>query len=282
MPMTHYRRMTYAQAAAALAEFLAERPAALQRLRAELTSHGLDPATVLDGTPESLTSLWQWITDRREELAAHPEADTPVEPRQMWPSWARHTVTGMRVPSKTMFILLDGLVSYLIQVITIGAPHATWRLGSPEDPKHHLHHYPVLTGAGHQIFIPTLPMVGVVRLKRGEKSLRPTELAEYATAAITALGEPPHRTGHHVLATDPPVVVVADLEFFDVGLRADIATTHSQLVDRMVDELADQDGVTGVHRATHDALVINAPHWDADDLQRWLHAWFEIQAPIHQ
>jgi hypothetical protein len=276
MPMTHYRRMTPAQATAALTEFLSERPAALRHLRAELTGHGIDPAVMLDGTPDSLTPLWRWITDRRAELAANPATDTPVEPRPMWPSWARHTVTGMRVPSKTMFILLDGLVSYLIQTITTGAPNAVWRLGSPDDARHHLHHYPVLTGAGHQIFVPTLPMVGVARLKRGEKSLRDTELAEYAVAVIDALWEDPHRA----VPPDPPVVVVAESEFFDVGLRADIATTHSQLVDWMVAELAAQDGVTAVYRDAHDALMVNAPHWDAEDLQRWLHAWFEIQEPF--
>jgi hypothetical protein len=219
--------------------------------------------------------LWGWITSRREELAADPAGDIPVDPRSMWPSWARHTVTGMRVPSSTMFILLDGLVSYLTQVITTGAPNARWRLGSPEDPGHHLHHYPVLTGAGHQIFTPTLPMVGVVRLKRGEKSLRATELTEYATAVIKALGE----DAHWATPADPPVVVVAEPEHFDVGLRADIATAHSQLVDRLVTELAVQDGVTAVQREAHDALVVHTPHWDAEDLQRWLQAWFEIRVP---
>jgi len=275
MPMTHYRRMTRAQATAALGEFLTERPAALQRLRAELTGHDIDPQTMLDNTPGSLTPLWQWITDRRAELAANPATDTPVQPRQSWPSWARHTVTGMRVPSATMFALLDGLVSYLTEIITTGAPNASWRLGSPEDPRHHLHHYPVLTGAGHQIFVPTLPMVGVVRLKRGEKSLRPTELTDYATAVITALREVPHTAA----PADPPVVVVAEPAFFDVGLRSDIATTHSALVDRMVAELTVQDGVTAVQRDAHDALIVNAPHWDTDDLQRWLQAWFEIHVP---
>jgi hypothetical protein len=275
MPMTHYRQMTRAQATAALGEFLTERPAALARLRAELTDHGIDPASMLDGTPESLTPLWQWITARRAELAANPATDTPVQPRESWPSWARHTVTGMRVPSATMLALLDGLVSYLTEIITTGAPHASWRLGSPEDSRHHLHHYPVLTGTGHQIFVPTLPMVGVVRLKRGEKSLRPTELTDYATAVIEALREVPHTAA----PADPPVVVVAEPAFFDVGLRHDIATTHSALVDRMVTELTTQDGVAAVQRDAHDALVVNAPHWDADDLQRWLQAWFEIQVP---
>lgn len=275
MPMTPYRSMNRMQAAAALEEFLTERPAALQRLRGELTIHGLNPDAALDGTPASLTPLWRWITDRRDELAANPAADSPVEPREKWPSWARHTVTGMKVPSKTMFTLLDGLVSYMAQVITTGAPNATWRLGSPEDPKHHLHHYPVLTGRGHQIFLPTLPMVGVVRLKRGQATLRETELSEYATAVIAALYE-----AQSWVATpdaDPLAVVVAEPQGFDVGLRTDIATHHTALVDRMVTELEVQDGVTAVHREAHDALVVMAPYWNADDLQRWLHAWFEIQ-----
>jgi hypothetical protein len=45
----------------------------------------------------------------------------------------------------------------------------------------------------------------------------------------------------------------------------------------MVTELEVQDGVTAVHREAHDALVVMAPYWNADDLQRWLHAWFEVQ-----
>ena len=278
MPMTHYRRMTTLQASYALQEFLAERGPALQRLRTELIAHDLDPEAMLDGTPESLTLLWHWITDRRAELAADPSTDSPVEPREQWPSWARHTVTGMTVPSKAMFILLDGLVSYLAEVILTASPNATWRLGSPEDPRHHLHHYPVLTGAGHQIFVPTLPMVGVVRLKRGQKSLRATELTEYALSVIEALHEP--RGGAAAPSSDPPAVVVAEPEGFDVGLRADIVKEHTVLVERMVTELALQDGVASVHREAHDALMVTAPNWDGDDLQRWLHAWFEIRVPF--
>ncbi len=43
MAMTHYLNMTKRQAAKALEQYLAERPAALARLREELVADGLDP-----------------------------------------------------------------------------------------------------------------------------------------------------------------------------------------------------------------------------------------------
>lgn len=273
--MTHYRRMSPAQAEAALEEFLTERVPALQRLRAELAAQGLDPEMVLEGTPASLSPLWAWITARRAELAADPTVTDAVEPRQRWPSWARHTVTSMHVPSATMFVLLDGLVSYLAQVVIIGAPTAVWALGSPEDPEHHLHQHPVLTGGGQQIFVPTLPMAGMLRLKRGEKSLGESELAEYAGAMIAALHQekPP-------VVVDPPVVVVAAPAGFDVGVRADIAGQHPGLVARLVTELAAQDGVTGLERTAADALDVHAVEWGPDDLQRWVSGWLRTYLPF--
>lgn len=138
--MTHYRRMSPAQAEAALDEFLTERVPALRRLRAELTAAGLDPEVLLDGIPESLTRLWEWIVDRRAELAADPAITDAVEPRERWPSWARHTVTSLHVPTATMFVLLDGLVSYLAQVLILGAlervlgPGVPCRCGSSSAP----------------------------------------------------------------------------------------------------------------------------------------------------
>lgn len=273
--MTHYRRMSPAQAEAALEEFLAERVPALQRLHAELTAQGLDPEVVLDGTPASLTSLWAWITGRRAELAADPAVDDAVEPRERWPSWARHTLTSMHVPSATMFVLLDGLVSYLSQVLIIGSPTAVWGLGSPGDSRHHLHQHPVLLGGGQQVFVPTLPMAGMLRLKRGEKSLGESELAEYAVTKIAALHDE-----HPSAVMDPPVLVVPAPQAFDVGVRADIAARHPGLVGRLSTELAAQDGVTAVERPAPDALGVHAPEWDPDDLQRWLSAWLRTYLPF--
>lgn len=277
MPFTPYRLMTDEQAAAALEEFLTERSAALERLRAELTDHGMDPGALLDASPASLTPLWNWIAGRRVELAADPAAGVPVLPRAQWPSWARHSVTGVRVPSATMDILVDGLVSYLAVVIITGAPNARWGLGSPEDPRHHLHHHPVLIGNGHQVFVPTLPLGGMLRLKRGERSLHATELEQYAAGVIADL-----RTGPPALdgLQDSPVEVVAEPESFDVGVHPVVAERSSHLVDRMAHELAGLRGIDSVLRSAPDALQVRAPDWHADDLERWLLTWMKANGPF--
>jgi hypothetical protein len=277
LPFTPYRLMTDQQAFTALEEFLTERPAALQRLRAELTGHGMNPSTLLDASPASLTPLWAWIASRRTELAANPAAGVPVLPRQQWPSWARHSVTGVRVPSATMDVLVDGLVSYLAVVIITGAPNTRWGLGSPEDPRHHLHHHPVLIGNGHQVYVPTLPLGGMLRLKRGEKSLHATELEQYADGVITDL-----RTGPPALdgPQDCPVDVVAEPASFDIGVHPVIAQSNSRLVERMAHELTRLSGIDSVLRKAPDALQVHAPHWHADELQQWLSTWLKANAPF--
>ncbi|ALU40041.1 hypothetical protein AS188_10130 [Kocuria flava] len=277
MPFTPYRLMTAEQARAALEEFLAERPRAWSRLRAELAAHGFAPDALLDGSPASLTPLWQWIESRRTELAADPAAGSAVLPRRQWPSWARHTLMGVRVPSSTMDVLLDGLVSYLAIVVITGAPTVRWGLGSPEDPAHHLHHHPVLLGNGHQVYVPTLPLGGVLRLKRGERSLHATELERYAEGVIADL-----RTGRPPLPVPggSPVVVVAEPEGFDVGVHAAVAARGAALVDLMALELARRPGVDTVHRRAADALLVHAPAWDADALERWLNDWMKAHGPF--
>jgi hypothetical protein len=224
--------------------------------------------------------VWSWITEHQAQLAAHPDEGSAVEPRERWPSWARHTVTSLKIPSATMFTLLDGLVSYLALVLITGAPTARWALGSPEDAGHHLYHHPVLTGAGHQVFVPTLPMGGMLRLKRGQPSLGATELTDYAVAVIKDLREDLGSVPAVDPPLDPPVVVVAAPEVFDVGVRADIVTEHPRLMGRMAAELTTQDGVTTVDRVGPDALEVHAPDLEADDLHRWLSAWLRMHLPF--
>ncbi|WP_188538658.1 hypothetical protein [Kocuria dechangensis] len=277
MPFTHYRLMPVEQATAALEEFLTERPAALGLLRTELTTHGVDPDAMLDGFPSSLTPLWNWIAGRRAEFALDPATSTQAVPREQWPSWARHAVTGVKVPSSTMIVLVDGLVSYLALVIITGAPNVRWGLGSPEDSHHHLHHHPVLIGHGRQVFVPTLPMGGMMRLRRGERSLHATELEEYAAGAIVDLGLRPTAV---LESQDSLVVVVAEPECFDIGVHPVIADRSPDLVDRMARELAGLDGIVSAHRSAPDALQVDAPSWHADELERWLIIWMKANSPF--
>jgi hypothetical protein len=277
MPFTHYRRMTAQQAAAALEEFLAERPAAWTRLSARLTASGVDPDTLLNASPESLTELWRWVTGHRAQLEGYAAPGVPVLPKEQWPSWARHAVTRARPPSETTVALVDGLVSYLAIVIISGAPNARWGLGSPQDPRHHLHHHPVLTGNGHQIFVPTMPMGGILRIQRREKSLHATELEQYARSAIADLCTGPTTV---LDAGDAPVLVVAEPDGFDVGVNPAIAARGSLLVELMALELAGLDGIDSVLRRGPDALQVHAPTWYADDLERWLNDWMKAHGPF--
>ena len=79
-------------------------------------------------------------------------------------------------------------------------------------------------------------------------------------------------------AEEPLVTVVAEVDCFDVGLRADIAE-HPPLVDRLVEELAERDGVESVHRYGPAALVVNAPSWEELRLQMWLTLWLQRNLP---
>ena len=70
--MRTYAKMKKQEAAAALQEFLEERPHALENLTRYLAEHS-DDTVNLDGTVESLTPLWRWVksvlTERTTETA---------------------------------------------------------------------------------------------------------------------------------------------------------------------------------------------------------------------
>jgi hypothetical protein len=176
-----------------------------------------------------------------------------------------------------MDILTDGLVSYLAIVLITGAPNVRWGLGSPEDPNHHLHHHPVLIGNGHQVFVPTLPLGGILRLKRREKSLHPTELEDYAAGVIADL------RANQKAVLEPggsPAEVVAEPEGFDVGVHPVIAARGSALVDLMALQLAGLHGIDSVLRTSPDALQVHAPTWHADELEQWLNTWMKANGPF--
>jgi hypothetical protein len=109
--MTVYHAMSKVEAAAALEVFLRERPLALRRLEQRLRQAGEDPDRLLDGSPESLTPLWLWT---REGLS--PRGDGPQR-MDSWPTWLRHTVDVERSLSEDSIALIDGLTSYLCQVV---------------------------------------------------------------------------------------------------------------------------------------------------------------------
>ena len=279
MTMTYYRTMTKRQAAKALEEYLTERPAALQRLRDELAADGLDPEAVLEGTPESLIWVWRWVATR---IMAMEDGPTPVSPDApapaWWPSWARYTADLRRSTPDGVVDLLDGFISYLGEVITTGAPEAGWQVGYHRIKAYHLQNHPVLTSplTDSQIFPPVVVNVVANRLRRGMDPLRENEFATYAVGVIRRLRGQDQVA---VAAPEPLVEVVEEDGVFDVGLHEEIAHEHSRKVDRMVKDLATQPGIVTAHREDREMLLVTAPDWNAERLERRVTDWLKARLP---
>ncbi|WP_188538652.1 hypothetical protein [Kocuria dechangensis] len=275
----HYRAMTQQQAATALEVFVSERAPALDHLRIELTAHGADPSAMLDGTPASLTALWQWITDRLLEDSAAASPTPPLELRDLWPSWAQHTAAADPLPSPEALALVDGFISYLAEVITTGAPEATWKVGLQRVKAYHWHKHPVLTSetTDTQVFLPSLPRTGTYRLLAGLDPVPDHEMCLHAAAAIASLrGDHPWEP---VVPPAPLVEVTTRPGCFELELHGDLAHEHPALVDLLVEELSAQDGVESVDRMHPGALIVAAPGWDADRLELWAITWLVQHLP---
>jgi hypothetical protein len=273
-----YEDMTPAQAADALDEFLAERGPALQHLCSTMAGHGLHLDTLLDGSVNSVGPVWQWITTRADEHGTDPRSLTEDPTRPSWPSWARHVRLAAPHPPAQTLALVDGFTSYLAQVISTAAPGVHWIVGQHRYGCYPMLNYPVLAGADHQVFLPGIPLYSAYLSAHGRDPMSGTEMRAYARRTITALrGEGPAAE-----ATDEPLVtVVAEVDCFDVGLRADLAEDHVTLMQRMVAELTDRDGITSVHSYGPDALVIDAPDWDETRLKLWLTLWLHRHLYTH-
>lgn len=267
-----YEDMLPAQAAEALDEFIAERGPALDRLEEALADHGEDPLDFLDGSPESVAPLWEWITARVDELGIDPRSLEEDPTRSTWPSWARHGMLVDPHPRAQILVLVDGFTSYLAAVIVAAVPDAQWLVGQHRIGCYPMLNYPVLAAADHQIFLPAIPLYSTYQSVHGRDPMSGTEMLTHTRRAISALlGVGPLSA----LAEEPMVTAVAEVDCFDVGLRADLATDHAELMEQLAAELTDRDGVVSVYRYGPDALVVNAPDWEETRLKLWLTLWWE-------
>ena len=281
MAMTYFRKMTKRQAATALTEYLAERPVALQRLRDELASDNQDPDTLLDGTPESLTQLWPWLGTlimamEDNAIPFNPDAPAP----SWWPSWARYSSDLPRRTPDEVVTLLDGFISYLGDVITTAAPEAVWQVGQHRIKAYVNYHHPVLatpaTDNDGQLYLPGMVAVAANRLRRRVDTLREDKFTSYATGLIAELrGE----VEKFPMVEEPLVEVGEEDGVFDVGLHEEIAHEHSRKVDRMVKDLAAQPGIDSAYREDREVVLVEAPDWDAERLERWVLDWLKARLP---
>ncbi|MFI7496275.1 hypothetical protein ACH9D2_16355 [Kocuria sp. M4R2S49] len=276
MSETPYELMAARQADDALDAYLAERAPALQRLRTALAGHGRDPDKMLDGSVYSASPLWAWINARVAQLGVDPRTLTDDPTRSSWPSWARHgRLVDPHPPAETI-ALVDGFASYLGQIISDAAPEAGWQVGDHVIADHPLLNYPVLASDHHQIFLPGMPLYSVYQSAHGRDPMSGAEMLAHLHRSIDALnGEGPEAA----TIEEPLVTVVAELDCFDVGLREDIPAQHPDVVEHLIAELCDRDGVASVHRYGPAALVVDVADWDELRLKLWCTLWLQRHLP---
>ena len=267
--------MSKKQAAAATQEFVEERAPALERLRVALNADGQDSDAILDGTVDSLISLWRWV---KSSLTApeDPGATNPAAvPREEWPSWERFTMEDEKWLSIESLVLLDGLVSYLAEVIRALAPEARWETAHHRIKRYHVNKHPVLTsGPGElHIFLPVI--TGKARsFLRGTRESPDDSIAVYARAVIDALNEA-EAGGEEELAEEGPLAEVEDLgddprrgRELELAIREDVAHERSRLLSRMGRALRQEDGVRRVMREDREVFLV-ATTWTTDQLLEW-------------
>ncbi|GAA1745660.1 hypothetical protein [Kocuria aegyptia] len=271
-----YELMDTKQAADALDAYLGERGPALQRLRSALADHGQEPGEMLDGSVYSVSPLWAWTTTRITELGVAPMPLVEDPTRPSWPSWARHGRLVDPHPPAATLALVDGFASYLGQLISAAAPQARWRVGEHLIADHPLLNYPVLGSDHQQVFLPAMPLYSAYQSAHGRDPMSGTEMLAHARRTIDAL----HGEGPEAAAIEEPLVtVVAEIDCFDVGLREDIPTEHPGVVEHLIAELRDRDGVESVHRYGPAALVVDVPDWDELRLRLWCTLWLQRHLP---
>lgn len=256
------------EAAAALQEFLEERPHALENLTRYLAEHA-DDTVNLDGTVESLTPLWRWVKSVLTELTTGtPEPDASTSP-----TWLRYGIGTEPTLSPESIAIIDGVNSYLCRVVEQGAPKARWRVGYNRIKSYMWQNRPMLVHKSEEVPLADL----VPGLARGQASGRlPSDddkLARIAAAVIKRL----NGTDEETVAEDEPLIEVEDLgedalrgRELEVSLREDIAHEYSREVDRLVKTLAKEDGITTAFREDREVLLVTTPSWNTAQLQEWV------------
>lgn len=274
--MTNYLNLSKAQAAAAFQEYLDERGPALERLRERLVADGQDPAVFLDGTPGSLTPLWRWMLSRFTGVDDPGATDPASVPREAWPSWKRYAYEDERTLSMESLTLLDGLVSYLGDVMQERAPLARWEIARHPIKRYAYNNHPVLvSGKGDEHnFLPGLPVVSARAALRSALESPDDAMKDYALSLIERLNGP-EKIAVELMEAEPPFEVeeVRDEPGgidFEIGLSDEIAHVYSLKVDWLVRRLSSKAGILEAYREDRELIVVRAPSWTAGELESWL------------
>lgn len=276
--MTNYRDLTEQGAAAAFEEFMAERGPALDRLRDRMAADGVYPSELLDGSVGSLVPLWRWVLTHLTKRDDPGATDPAMVPREQWPSWERYTWEEEPVLSLESLLLLDGVVSCLAAVVTDRAPTARWEVAHHKVKRYEFNNHPVLVGdGGIHNFLPALPLVEARATLLGVRQSPDDRISSYAEGLIEQLSPVVEPVGSST-AEPEPKFEVEDIRTepggydVEIGLGEELAHERSDDVDRLLRELAAQDGVSRVIREDRDLILVRAPGWSAERVRAWLAA----------
>jgi hypothetical protein len=172
--------------------------------------------------------------------------------------------------------LLDGLVSYLADVVQERAPLARWEFARHRNKGYLLNKHPVLVsgkGETHN-FLPSLPLIDARGVLRGAREPRDDTMADHARRLIDQLNGPDEDTGW-LTEPEPPFEIEEIRDEpggydFEIGLSDEIAHVYSFKVDLLVGKLSRQDGVIEVFREDREVILVRAPSWSTSELESWL------------
>jgi hypothetical protein len=271
--MKSYEKMKKQEAAAALQEFLDERPHALEHLTRYLAESS-EGTVNLDGTVESLTPLWRWV----KSVLTERTAETPGPETATNPTWLRYGIGTEPILSPDSIAVIDGVISYLCRVVEQGAPKARWRVGYNRIKSYMWQNHPVLANDNEEVPLPDL----VPGLARGQASGGLTSEDDKLTRTAAAVIRRLNGTDEDTVAEDEPLIEVEDLgedelrgRELEVSLREDIAHEYSREVDGLLKTLVKEEGITGAFREDREVLLVNTPSWNTDQLQQWITRYIE-------
>jgi hypothetical protein len=249
--MTSYADLSEQQAAAALEEFLAERPAALRHLEDEVGD-----TVALDGSVVSLGPLWRWLKPRLH----------PGPPHGSQPTWSRLGPGEHEKLDDVSLRLVDGLISYVVEVVRAAAPAVTWQIGTDPHPGFLHRNHPMLTlGAWEQA--PASTVGNLARQVYGDWPPSDDRLASVVGFWVAGLAD---ASGPESVP-DGPAYEVIDLREGHEAVDFDFEVSlEGHSADQVADGLRAVAGVDEVHVEDREVLLVRAPDWDGKVLTRWL------------
>ncbi len=274
-----FDEMTPAEADQVFAGFLDQRPKALAYRRQRLAADGQDPDELLDGSVASLEPLWAWV---KRQLPSGPRqegwrTDTDQVVGQPVPGWYRHEIAEERALSADSVRLVDGVISYVGEVVMAAVAGARWRRGYHPVRRWVDQNSPVLAREDEQF--------GVIRMVFGMARRHVREPGSGPDRKLCDLVQ----GWINVLRQADPAPVEIEQPALNVALGAEVSVERGDVagewivgldddvwvlvgdaaIERLGDALPGNVGVTEAEFEDREILIVRG-RVDPDSLKRWV------------